>query len=196
MGIMELLSEIRKNIFFINMADWPSRVHNDGIMRTLTYFMVLVLITVPIFFGIQLFDALNKPALLLVKPSVVDAVVSTLFATVLYLLLSPLVVLLYSGIIHILVKLLGGKESYGKTLQIQVYGGTLGALLSQIPCLNFLAALTALGNVVQGVRAIHGLSLLRAIIAVVVIPVLLLIILIFLLVSVFLISGVSGGSYY
>ena len=76
------------------------------------------------------------------------------------------------GIVHLLLRLVGGKANFLKTAQLMIYGSTPSLLLSWIPCIGWIFGLAGLVNIILGAKRVHGITLPRAIVAILVIPIL------------------------
>jgi hypothetical protein len=75
------------------------------------------------------------------------------------------------GVMHIIIKLFGGKATYNQTFQVYTYSATCQYLFGWIPLVGFLAGLVSLYNVVRGVAKVHKMSMVSAALATVVVPI-------------------------
>jgi len=69
-----------------------------------------------------------------------------------------------------LAKLLGGNGSLHDMARVYAYGSTPAKVFGWIPCIGIFAALTSIGNYIQGTMALFKLSRIRAV-AVVLLPI-------------------------
>lgn len=82
------------------------------------------------------------------------------------------VMYIYIGLVHGIIKLLGGKESLLKTVQIYIYGFTPYYWLRAIPCVGWMVGLLfSFGNHLLGLTEVHRLSYWKAAFAALIIPV-------------------------
>src|SRR3989344_942379 len=95
-----------------------------------------------------------------------------------------------SGITHIAVKLLGGKNSYADTYKAIAYGSTPAALLGIIPYVGIVASVYSLYIDIKGVSALQKMSAARSAIAVLILPLLVL------LLAVFVASKLTGTGMF
>ena len=75
-----------------------------------------------------------------------------------------------SGIIHLFIKLVGGKGDCQKTFKAMVYSSTPSLLLAWIPYIGPLFSLWALYLAIKGVSILHDISMGRAFLAVFLLP--------------------------
>ncbi|MBI4014741.1 MAG: YIP1 family protein [Candidatus Aenigmarchaeota archaeon] len=85
-------------------------------------------------------------------------------------LLQIAVLFLSAGIMHIAVKMLGGKSGYANTYRALAYGATPAALFGIIPFIGIVASLYSLYIEVKGISALQKMSTGRAVVAVLVVP--------------------------
>lgn len=92
------------------------------------------------------------------------------YMTVTFLVLSGIVsgtlgLLINSGVIHIFVYLLGGRD-YQKTTEAISYSYAISALVGWIPVVNFFAGLYAIYVQARGLEEFHEMSFARALAAI------------------------------
>lgn len=68
-----------------------------------------------------------------------------------------------SGIIHIWIKIFGGKENYSKTYQIFTYSKTPGLIFSWIPILGYITWIYEIALLTIGTHKVHGIRRTKAI---------------------------------
>jgi len=158
---MGLLEKIKENIFLIPAERFEGLTQDPGYKGSFVYLLACLVISLVIsvilgFFNLGFYGG-SVPAL----------VTTLLFATVIAI---PFYYIGYI-IFHILLKIVGAKEGFLKTVQVFVYGGTPVLILGAIPLINLIALLLALVNIVRGAAVVHKITTLRAAIAVVVIPI-------------------------
>ncbi len=163
MEIKENLARIKDNLLLIPEARFDS-LSQDSYKDSFVYLLGILILGIPFTFLVSLFQGASLFAILIAIP--------------IALVINIVLFYIYSGFIHIVLKLLGGKASLPQTIAVLVHGSTLFVILSAIPLLSLLLALLMLANQTIGAKRVHNVSLLRAIVAVVVIPVLLFIIII------------------
>ncbi|MGV8176545.1 MAG: YIP1 family protein [Candidatus Bilamarchaeaceae archaeon] len=82
------------------------------------------------------------------------------------------VMYIYMGLVHGIIKLLGGKGSFLKTVQIYIYGFTPYYWLRATPCVGWMVGLLfSFGNHLLGLTEVHRLSYWKAAFAALVVPV-------------------------
>ena len=82
------------------------------------------------------------------------------------------------GVMHVLLKIFGGKATFLQTVQVYIYGGTPMRLFGWIPCIGLIGALIALVNIVLGLKRVHNISLLKTVLVVIGVPLLIVLILV------------------
>jgi len=173
----ENIRRIKENLFLIPEERFDA-LSKDPLSVSLVYLLALLVLSLPFQVAKLLFDEF----------SIMNALI---YAPIAYLFYIPL---FYIGfvVLHILLKLLGGKASFSETVATMIHAETLFLIVGPLPYIGVLAALVALPNIVLGAKRVHKISLLRSIAAVVVIP---LIIFIFIIAIVILLFAAMMSSY-
>ena len=91
-------------------------------------------------------------------------------------LINPIIVFIYSGILHLIVKIYRGRGSYAGTVKSIVYGYTPSILLIFVPIVNFALGIWSLIISVWGISANHEISKLRAFLVIITLPLIILIV--------------------
>ena len=164
MGVEDMLNKIMSNLWLIPEAKFDEKTKDVGYRDSFVYLLVCLIIAIPISIvaGFFTYDGPTFSMAELITFITIDTILFTIWIIpVLYI---------YYGVIHLIIKLLGGTASYLKSMQVAIYGSTLVLIISSIPILGGIASLIALANVTLGMKKVHNLSLFRAILAVVVLP--------------------------
>ncbi|MBN1169509.1 hypothetical protein JXA56_00650 [Candidatus Micrarchaeota archaeon] len=161
MEIVSNLRRIKDNLLLIPEEKFDI-LSKDALSVSFVYLLGLLILSVP--FGILVSFFSDSP---------LEALMSLPFS---YLILIPVLYIGF-GINHLFLKIVGGKAGFSETAATIIHGETLFLIISSIPCINFLAGLVALANIVIGAKRVHKISLIRSIIAIIVIPLILLVIL-------------------
>lgn len=156
----EILNKAKENLFLIPEARFDELTKSKEYGPVLAYFALLVL-----FFS---FMSTVVSALTEAKTT---SILAFIIAVPLVYAFGLVLLLVTYGLMHLLLKLVGGKADFKASLQVFVYGSTCSYIFGWIPCVGTLIGLVALANMVIGSIRVHKISLLRAIIALVVIPV-------------------------
>ncbi|MDD5337118.1 MAG: YIP1 family protein [Candidatus ainarchaeum sp.] len=178
MDIGALITKMKENILLIPEERFDALTKDSGYGDSFIYLLAAVLITLPIYIALQVLgfgmNALtSSTGAGLAELPILGGVyaVSIAIGIVVRLLSVPLSYIGF-GIVHILLKLVGGKADFLKTVQLMIYGSTPSLLLSWIPCVGWIFGLAGLVNIILGAKRVHNITLLRAIVAIIVIPVL------------------------
>ncbi len=135
-------------------------------------------------------------------PALAISIVISLFVFI----ISIIFLFIGAGIIHLLLKFLGGKEGFYKTFNPLVYGNTPSLIVSPIMTLVMAASLNIFTNIfvslilfgtmiysffliIKGVSIMHKMSMWRAFVAVVLIPLVIGTIIIVILIMIALVFG-------
>lgn len=161
MEIVQNITRIKDNILFIKGERFEELTKDTGYSISFIYLVACLLLSLPFYL---LSGVLGG--------SLLETLLSFPFF---FVMVVPFSYLLY-GIQFVMLKLLGGKATFLKSVQVFIYGNTPGIIFGNIPCLGFIAALIGLSNVVIGSAKIHQISLLRAIIALIVLPLLIIVV--------------------
>ncbi len=78
-------------------------------------------------------------------------------------------VLLGSLILHLLVKLVGGKKTYKETLKVSIYSATPSFLFGWIPLIGWIGKVLTLELIIIGLAKLHNISKTRSTMAVLII---------------------------
>ena len=185
---MGLLEKIKENLFLIPNERFEGLTKDPGYKDSFVYLVVCLVISLVISVIVGFFSLGNYGGS--VAGLFTALIIGTIIAIPFY----------YIGyiIFHILLKIVGAKEGFLKTVQVFVYGGTPALIFGSIPLINLIALLVALVNIVRGAAVVHKISTLRAAIALVVIPVIIGVILAIALAALFatLIASLMGASAY
>ena len=164
MDIGAILSKIKGNMFLISEERFDSLTRDSGYGDSFWHLVACLAVSLPIsiFFGLimQIVSGAGTSAALFKTGLLIALTVACI----------PLMYIGF-GILHMFLKLVGGKAPYEKTAQLLIYGYTPYNLFSGIPILNFAFVLVSLVNAVRGAKRVHQISLVRAAIALVVIPI-------------------------
>ena len=164
MGVEDMLNKMTSNLWLIPEAKFDDKTKDVGYRDSFVYLLACLIIAIPIsiIVGLVTFD---DPTF-----SMGEIIVFITIDTILFTILIIPVLYIYYGVIHLIIKLLGGTASYLKSMQVAIYGSTLVLIISSIPLIGGIASLIALANVTLGMKKVHNLSLFKAILAVVVLP--------------------------
>ena len=157
---MGLVEKIKGNLFLIPSERFDGLTKDKGFGESFKYLIAILAISLVV--SIIISSVLYSEFIGLLPLLIVGMVVGLVIAI-------PILYISY-GIMHILLKIVGAKGSYLKTVQVFIYGGTCGTVFNAIPFLGYLAGLVSLANIVLGAARVHKISLLRSIVALVVIP--------------------------
>jgi hypothetical protein len=182
MDINELLKKIWSNIFLVPEKRFDELTKDKEYKESFVYLLVCLAISSPILFISTILMNVGSTAAL--TNTMVIIILSIPFAYIGF------------GLIHLFLKLLGGKADFLKTVQVCVYGQTTATIFGRLPWIGWIFGLVALANVVLGAKRIHDISLLRAIVAVVIIPVILTMILAFLAAAYLISNQTFTGPVY
>jgi len=69
----------------------------------------------------------------------------------------------WAGILHLYIRLCGGKQIYSKTYQLSTYASTPSLLLGWIPFVGFIASIGSLVLLIVGTQEVHKVSKKKAI---------------------------------
>ncbi len=167
MDLKELLKKVWNNIFLIPEARFDGLTKDKNYKESFIYLLACMIISLPIFWIATI--------LLITDPSgditLAGKIISAFTGSIVYIVLGIPLTYIGIGICHLLLKLLGGKADFLKTVQVFIYGETTSVILGNIPFFGWIFSLVALANITLGAKRIHKISLLRAIVAVIVIPV-------------------------
>lgn len=124
------------------------------------------------FYAIFMFFNLTLALLIaLLFKFVTDAFGLTIYeeSTLFYVLIMPAIyfvligfVFIWTGIIHLWVKLFGGREDYTKTFQTLIYSSTPSVLFGWIPLIGDLTGIYSFVLLVIGVSEVHKMSKLKS----------------------------------
>jgi len=157
---MSLIEKIKQNLFLIPGERFDGLTKDKGFGESFKYLLAILAISLVV--SIIASSVLN-PGFIGLFPLLIAGMVIGLVIAI------PILYISY-GVMHLFLKIVGAKESYLKTVQVFIYGGTCGTLFSGIPLLGYLAGLVSLVNIVLGAARVHKISVLRSIVALVVIP--------------------------
>lgn len=87
------------------------------------------------------------------------------FFALIFFVIIPLMMFVGAGILHLFVKLYGGKGDYSDTFRASIYSSTPSVLLMAIPILNFGAMVWSFVLGIIGISLSHHISKLRAFLA-------------------------------
>jgi hypothetical protein len=177
----------------------PSKTFDVSKEGTLTealkYFFILVLISsvlqtlIRVLFGDLIGSMIGKFGMISISPIPAQPIMSA----VMYPVYATLSILLFGGIIHLGVFIVGGKKGLNQTTRVCIYGSTpsllLGwipmiKLLGWIPVINIIALIWSLILYIIGIRKLQEISIERAFVGVLM-PIIILILVYWKLWSVF-----------
>lgn len=94
--------------------------------------------------------------------SVVSALAIAGFFALIFFIIIPIMLFIGAGILHLFVKIYGGKGDYKDTFRVSVYSSTPSTLLAAVPFLNFAATIWSFVLSIIGISFNHHISKLRA----------------------------------
>ncbi len=71
-------------------------------------------------------------------------------------------IFVWAGLVHVWIKIFGGKESYAKTFNMYIYAFSPLSLLNWIPFVSFFVWIYSLILLIVGTHKIHGFSRLKS----------------------------------
>jgi uncharacterized membrane protein len=164
MDLGAIIKKMKKCVFLVSEAEFGKIASDKEFMGSFVYLLILAVISVVGSAVMQVVSAMFQPAAALNFGAII---ISAPLAYAICIIAAYA----WMAIMHVLLKLVGGKADFLKTAQVFIYGSTPSFLFGWIPLVGLIAMLATLVNVVIGSKKVHGISLLRAIIAVVVVPV-------------------------
>jgi len=170
--IAALITKMKDNILLIPEGRFDTLTRDKGYADSFIYLLVTVLMTIPFYIAMQFLGPVIGIASGESAVAAGFGLVISIATVIGVRLLSVVFSYIGFGIMHILLKLVGGKADFLKTVQVMIYGSTPSLLLSWIPCIGWIFGLIGLINIILGAKRVHGISLLRAIVAMLVIPIL------------------------
>jgi len=153
---MEIVEKIKEVL--LSSSDFFKKIKEEkGIGKPFIYFAILSLVffalmTIPIMAKLPFYQGM------------------TIEMIPIFYVISLISIFVSSGIIHLFIKLVGGKGDYQKTFKAMVYSSTPSLLLAWIPYIGPLFSLWALYLAIKGVSILHDISMGRAFLAVFLIP--------------------------
>ncbi len=186
MEITELLKKIWSNILLVPEKRFDELTKDKDYKESFIYLLACMAISLPIVFAVSMLS-ISAPT---------GKIMLALTNLVIYVLLGIPFTYIGIGITHILLKLVGGKATFLKTIQIFIYGETTSVIFGTLPLIGWIFSLIALANITLGAKRIHNLSLLRTIVAIIIIPVIIAMILGFIFAAYFTSSNAFTGPAY
>lgn len=194
MVIRALLGKINGNLFLIPEERFDSLTSDKGYWASFGYLLFFMALSLPISFLLVrinvmstfagLFAVALQGALILlgallspILPNEYAPLYSQLTNGILasQLLIGAVFIFIifyvWFGILHLLLKLIGGKADYLKTVQVCIYGITPWFVSNWLPLpylnplLGVVAWFISLVNIVRGVKRVHRISLPKAVVA-------------------------------
>jgi hypothetical protein len=179
MELGENIRRIKDNLFLIPEERFDELTKDTGYKTSFIYLLACLVLSIPFGIIVSLF---------------MGGLFDTIFVIPLAFVISIIVNYISFGVLFLFLKLVGGKASFLKSVQVFIYGSTIELILSGIPIIGLIAGLIALANIVIGSKRIHKISLLRAILALLVIPIVVLILVgILVFISMASLLGSMGG---
>ncbi len=166
-----MVEKVKKCVFLINEKDFEGLASDRGLATSFVYLLLVGIILAAGNTVVQLLSAMLQQSGLALNIAAV--IISAPVGYVIFVVGAYV----WMAIMHVLLKIVGGKAQFLKTAQVYIYGMTPTFLFGWIPLIGFIAGLVGLANVVIGAKKVHGISLLRAIIAIVVIPMVVIVVL-------------------
>lgn len=175
-----IINKIKENFLVIDEGKFDKLADGKGFTDITVYLAIIMLVNLVLLAAVSLLSG-------------VDAFIGMLLVVPFALIMGIVFAFIGFGVMHLIIKLFGGKATYNQTFQVYTYSMTCQYLLGWIPLVGFIAGLVSLYNVVRGVAKVHKISLVSAVLATVVVP-LVIAVIIGVLFAAFLIS-VIGPQY-
>ncbi|VVB58008.1 Yip1 domain protein [Candidatus Anstonella stagnisolia] len=171
MDFAQLLMKIKDNAFLIPQERFDALTKDTGYVDSFVYLLACTVFSCIVYFALWALapGIMSGGAPGAAVSSVAPA--SAFELTIQRLLLALPMAYISFGFLHLVLKLLGAKGGFQKSVQIFVYGNTGSTLFSAIPFVNVLFMAVCLVNVVKGSMQVHKLELWKAVVALVVVPV-------------------------
>jgi len=178
MDMNSILERLRTTLWIVPEKRFDDMVKDNNYTDSFIYLLICMALSIPIMILGYIVIALANNASL---SSAASAVVLSLPAV--FLIGIPLQYIGF-GVEFALLKILGGKGDFQKSVQVFVYAGTPSFIFGSLPYIGILPSLLGLYNIVVGSARLHQMSLWKAVIAIVVIPIIIAIVIIFALAAI------------
>ncbi len=178
MDMNKILERIKTTLWIVPEKRFDEMVKDGNYTDSFLYLLICMVLSIPVMMLGFTAIALSSKADI---PGAVSAVAISLPAV--FLIGIPLQYIGF-GVEFVLLKILGGKADFQKSVQVFVYAGTPSFIFGSLPYIGILPSLLGLYNIVVGSARIHQMPVWKAVIAIVVIPILLAVVIVFALAAI------------